>query len=100
MDFQIVWTEPAIDDLEAIVDFLAETNPATARRIGDAILAHVEILSSFPSIGPAYPPGSRGPNREITYRKYRIFYRVAGDSKTVEILTVWHGARDEPELPA
>ena len=32
--------------------------------------------------------------------KHRIFYRVMAESKRVEILSVWHSARREPELPA
>ncbi|HXJ92674.1 MAG TPA: type II toxin-antitoxin system RelE/ParE family toxin [Terriglobia bacterium] len=34
--------------------------------------------------------------REIVVRPYRIFYDVSEESKSVEILHVWHGARDEP----
>jgi plasmid stabilization system protein ParE len=30
------------------------------------------------------------------YRSYRIFYDVSEESLSVEILHVWHGARDEP----
>lgn len=47
-------------------------------------------------IGPAYPRGSRGPLREIVFRSYRIFYDVSEPARTVEILHVWHGAREEP----
>lgn len=98
MDYEIVWTEPAVADLEAITAFIAQKSPLAAERIGQGILAHVEILRSFPSIGPIYPPGSRGPHRQITYKMYRIFYRVSEELKRVEILTVWHSAREEPEL--
>ena len=100
MDYEIVWTEPAVAALDAIVAYIAERSPAAARRIGDAVLGHVEILGAFPSIGPAYPPGSRGRNREISYKGYQIFYRVSEDTKRIEILTIWHGRREEPELPA
>lgn len=99
MGYAIVWTEPAVADLEAICAYIAERNLTAAQRIGQAIVAHAEILRSFPYIGPVYPPGSRGPHREITYKNYRIFYRVSEEIKQVEILTVWHGARAEPELP-
>ncbi len=54
------------------------------------------ILASFPFIGPTYPRGARGTLREIVFRSYRIFYDVSEESLSVEILHVWHGARDEP----
>jgi plasmid stabilization system protein ParE len=34
--------------------------------------------------------------REIVFRSYRIFYDVSEASRNVEILHVWHGAREEP----
>ena len=66
--------------------------------MGRGILDHVRILRSFPFIGPAYPRGTRGPLREIVFRSYRIFYDVSEGNHTVEVLHVWHGARDEPEF--
>jgi hypothetical protein len=32
----------------------------------------------------------------IVFQSYRIFYDVSEESLSVEILHVWHGARDEP----
>ena len=64
--------------------------------MGRGILDHVHILGSFPLIGPAYPRGARGPLREIVFRSYRIFYDVSEESRRVEILHIWHGAREEP----
>ena len=66
--------------------------------MGRGILDHVRILATFPFIGPAYPRGARGPLREIVYRNYRIFYDVPEAERRVEILHVWHGARDEPKF--
>ena len=99
MAYEIVWTDPATADLEAIVTFIAEKGQADAERVGLSILNHAEILASFPYIGPAYVSESGGRNREISYKSYRIFYRVMEDSKRVEILTVWHAARQDPDLP-
>jgi plasmid stabilization system protein ParE len=66
--------------------------------LGEGIHSHVQILASFPFIGPAYPRGASGPLREIVFRPYRIFYDVNERQRTVEILHVWHGARDEPSF--
>ncbi len=99
MEFKIIWTEPALADLEAIRDYIATANPEAAERIGWDIIRHVELLGSFPHIGPIYPRGSKGTTREIISGNYRIFYRVIEPQKEVQVLTIWHGARDEPNLP-
>jgi toxin ParE1/3/4 len=99
MDFEVTWTEPAVADLEAILAFVARRSRTAAETLRLALLDHVEILGAFPLIGPVYGPDHSGQTREIVCRSYRIFYRVDTAAKRVEILTVWHGARDEPGLP-
>lgn len=99
MDFQIAWTELAITDLREVVDYIAADNAEAASMLGMDIIAAVEVLKTFPFIGPPYPRRTRSEVREILCRKrYRIFYRVIEDQKRLEILRIWHGARDEPEL--
>ena len=96
MAFKVIWSDAAIADLHDICSYVAERDQQAAHRLGRSILDHARILNSFPFIGPAYPRGSRGPLREIVFRSYRIFYDVSEQSQSVEILHVWHGAREEP----
>jgi len=96
MDFKVIWSEAAIADLRDICSYIARHDPQAANRMGHGILDHVRILASFPFIGPTYPRGSRGSLREIVFRSYRIFYDVCEEQSVVEILHVWHGAREEP----
>jgi plasmid stabilization system protein ParE len=98
MDYKVIWSNAAIADLHEICAYIAQHDPQAALRTGRGILSHVRILASFPLIGPAYPRGARGPLREIVYRSYRIFYDVSDPARSVEILHVWHGAREEPDL--
>ena len=98
MEFKVIWSDAAIADLHEVCAYIAEHNPTAAHQTGRGIIEHVGILVAFPFIGPAYPRGSHGPLREITFRPYRIFYDVSEKSKTVEILHIWHGARQEPEF--
>jgi plasmid stabilization system protein ParE len=99
-EFEIVWTEPALTNLEESVAYLERRSPSAAEKVRTEILEHVETLKSLPFIGPTYPRDRSGRTREIVCRKYRIFYRVHEAVKRVEILAVWYGARQEPELPA
>ena len=96
MDYKVIWSDAAIEDLKNICSYVARQDSQAARKLGEGILEHVHILSTFPFIGPTYPRGASGPLREIVFRPYRIFYDVSAESCCVEILHVWHGAREEP----
>lgn len=98
MDYEITWTEPAVADLEAIVRYLARRSQNAAETVRSSILDHVETLARFPFIGPVYEPARSGRIREIVCQSYRIFYRVNESLRRVEILTVWHSARGEPQI--
>jgi plasmid stabilization system protein ParE len=99
VDFQVVWTEPDLADLEAVVPHVAQDDPAAAEELRLGLLGSVQVLQQFPFIGPAYERDRAGRAREILHRRYRIFYRVREPERRVEILTVWHGARQDPRLP-
>ena len=43
MGFKIVFTKPAIADLEGLVSFIARDNPQAAERFGYEIIAKVEM---------------------------------------------------------
>lgn len=98
MEFKIVWSATAISDLKEACLYVARRDPQAAHRMGRGILEHVQILATFPFIGPTYPRGASGPLREIVFRSYRIFYDVSDQLNRVEILHIWHSARDEPDL--
>ena len=98
MEFKIIWSDAAITDLRDICSYIGRHDPEAALRMGNGILDHVRILAQFPFIGPTYPRGARGPLREIVFRSYRIFYDVSEVSHRVDVLHVWHAARDKPNL--
>jgi plasmid stabilization system protein ParE len=85
-----------LGDLHDLCSYIGRNNSQAAEEVGTGILDHVRILATFPFIGPAYPRGASGPLREIVFRPYRIFYDVSDEMQQVQILHVWHGARQEP----
>ena len=95
MDFELIWTHRASADLEDIVKYykVEKGSESAALRVGGAIIDRVEILRSFPDIGPLYPRYV-GPHREIFCYKYRIFYRVDRTDSKIFIARVWHGRMD------
>jgi len=48
---EIVWTEPALSDLDAIADFIALENPVAAQKLVRRIFRHVEQLAAHPKSG-------------------------------------------------
>lgn len=86
----IIWTDEAIDHLEAIVAYIAAFNPAAAERLGARLIELANSLAEFPDRGREAPGGTR----EMTIVwPYVVRYRVRPES--VAILRVRHGARAE-----
>ncbi len=91
---QVAWTLPAIKDLEAIQDYIAERRPVTASRLTKRLFDQTRtLLAKNPNIGRI---GRVSGTRElvITRTPYIVVYRL--DTR-VEILAIIHGAREWPE---
>jgi plasmid stabilization system protein ParE len=88
---KVVYTDEALDDLDAIANWLIVHYPAVApaveRRIR-SILAHIARWPES-SRRSAKRPGVRVV--ALGRYPYKIFYRVTGD--TIEILHIHHAAR-------
>ncbi len=88
---KIQWTHEARERLFEIEDFIAQDSPEQARKFVDQIIEHAESLSDKPLRGRTVPEISRPEIRELIFRKYRIVYRIKGNS--IDILTVFEGHR-------
>ena len=72
---QIVWTDPALSDLEAIADYIALDNPAAAQKLVRRVFEHVDQLEAFPDSG-SKPLELKGwAYRQIVEPPCRVFYR-------------------------
>ena|SRR6185437_10931478 len=47
---EVIWAEPALNDLDAIADYIALDNPEAARRLVQKIFEHVDHLESHPDL--------------------------------------------------
>jgi len=82
----IIWADPAIQDLDAIADYIALDNPAAARQLVQQVFAAVRKLRKFPQMG-SVPTELRGlPYRQLIVFPCRIFYRV--ENKVIYIVHV------------
>lgn len=98
MGFKIVFTKPAIADLQGLVAFIARDNPQAAERFGYEIISKAEKLDAFPLHGRVVPEFKIENIREVIHQPYRIVYRVREEQKMIEILRVWHAARGIPRI--
>jgi toxin ParE1/3/4 len=72
---EVVWSEPALADLEAIADYIALENPAAAAELVQRVLAHVEQLAEHPESGVRVPELGRSRYRQLVQPPCRVFYR-------------------------
>jgi plasmid stabilization system protein ParE len=100
MDYEVAWTSEALVSLDEALDYLRKRNEAAAEKVRQAIFDKADLLGVTPNVGRVWAPGEDPPIREVISGKHRIHYRdrVNIDSKTVEILKVWHSSRQEPKL--
>ena len=100
--FEVLLTEGAEQDLEAIHDYIAEFDcVANANHVLDELLQAVESLSRFPERG-SYPRelvnlGNKE-YRQTFFKPYRVIYRVTGGQVIVYLIA--DGRRDMPSVLA
>jgi toxin ParE1/3/4 len=89
---EIVWTEPALDELEQIAEYIALDNLSAAKGLVLAVFDKVARLKAHPESGRV-PEELVGMNyREVVVTPCRIFYRV--EEERVFILHVMRQERD------
>lgn len=87
---EVIGTEPALADLDAIADYIALDNPKPARDLVARVFSHVDQLASHPLSGPKLPEIKGWRYRQITEPPYRVIYRH--EKNLVHIV---HGVRGE-----
>jgi toxin ParE1/3/4 len=88
----VIWSGPAVRQVERIVEVIAEDSPAVAAKWVRRIMAAPDILATMPLIGPMVDEIGRPEIRELLVKPYRIIYRVRGDVCTIG--AVYHGRQD------
>ncbi len=91
---KIVWTEPAVTDLDAIQTYIARDSETYASAMVLEIFEATDRLERFPQSGRVVPELDDSTTREIIVGSYRVIYDISGE--VVRILTVLHGARQFP----
>ncbi len=88
---QIIWTEPALQDLNNIAEYIALDKVSAAKRLVQKVFASVERLEQFPQSARTPPELKNSRYLEVIVNPCRIFYRV--EKEKVFILYVMRSER-------
>jgi toxin ParE1/3/4 len=92
---EVIWTEPALQELDAIAEYIALDNAVAAKHLVQELFNKTQRLKSFPESGRIPPELPDSVYRELVIPPCRVFYRV--DAKRVLVLYVM---REERQLRA
>jgi plasmid stabilization system protein ParE len=93
----VKWTEPAVERLDEIFDFLKQRSEQAAVDLYNEILDEVDYLANFPRMAPLEPmleDFARAYRSLVVRKTYKIVYHV--DDDTIYISTVFD-CRQSPD---
>ena len=89
---KIIWTEPALDDIHSIMEFIAQDSVYYADATARGIFNAPKRVKKFPLSGRIVPEFCDTTIREIIFGSYRVIYKVH-DSNCF-VVAVIHASRD------
>jgi len=89
---EIIWSEEAVADLEALADYITRDSAVYAASFVREILDASNTLSKFPKRGRVVPELSDSNIRELFIRDYKLIYLV--ERSRIVILGLIHGSRN------
>ena len=94
MDYRLLYTQRALNDLAEIIGHIAEDDAEAASRFGGSLLDHVDLLARFPRMGSIIR--KRPQVRKLVHSPFLIYYRLDDAKSLIEVLHLRHGARKPP----
>ena len=91
MDYQVVWSPKALDDIDAIAAYIARDSVSYAAAVVQRIIEVPRKLGDNPLLGNVVQEFGDETIREQFAYTYRILYRVKDE--TVTVTAVVHGKR-------
>jgi plasmid stabilization system protein ParE len=86
---EVIWTEPALAQLESIVQFIALDKPDVAEAVAQRIFRTTDHLETFLKLGRRIPEFPHKYFREVWVKPCWLYYRIEG--KVAVILHVRRG---------
>lgn len=89
---EIVWTEPALADLDAIGDYISLDDDEAARGLIGKVFVSVDLPQEHPSLGRVPRDLRNTPYRKLIVNPVYVYYRI--DSDKVIIVHVSRAERN------
>jgi toxin ParE1/3/4 len=87
--YVVRWSPRALEDVDAIAEYIEKDSPFYAKAVVAKIIAISRRLEDFPFSGRIVPEAGDSVLREHFVFSYRIIYRI--EEKNVTIAAVVHG---------
>lgn len=87
----LIWTQEALDDIDAIAEFIARDSPTHARQVAERLFELGDTIVDQPRAGRVVPELGSANIRERFLYSYRLIYEMSND--VIFILAVIHGKR-------
>lgn len=91
MGYRVSWSPTALDDVDAIAEYINRDSPAYTRAVVSKLRDTARNLKTFPNAGRIVPELGDEAIRERFVYSYRLIYRV--QDSDVLIVAVAHGKR-------
>jgi len=95
VDYRLLYTQKALNDLAEIVGHIAEDDAQAASRFGRSLAAHVELLARFPHMGGSIR--KRPLVRKLLHSPFLVYYQVREAKREIEVLHIRQRARKSPK---
>jgi len=94
VDYRLVYTQKALNDLAEIIGYIAEDDAEAASHFGGSLIEHVALLARFPHMGAKV--AKRPKVRKLVHSPFIVYYFIRASSNEIDILHIRHGARKPP----
>jgi len=88
---KIEWSSIAENDLNEIIDYIAQDSLEYALSFNEQVNEKIENLTQFPKMGRKVPELDDPNIRELILSNYRLIYRILGEK--IQIVRLLHGSR-------
>ncbi|EAZ97162.1 type II toxin-antitoxin system RelE/ParE family toxin [Marinobacter sp. ELB17] len=75
---EVIWTEPALQELDSIAEYIALDNVVAASALVEKVFEKTKRLENFPQSGRTPPELPNSIYREVVVLPCRVFYREEG----------------------
>lgn len=75
---EVIWTEPALAQLDAILGFIALDKPEAAKAVAQRIFSATDRLEAFVRMGRKIPEFPHKDYRQVWIAPCWLYYRVDG----------------------